>query len=157
DVLNNNTDLGEWNTMDLGGIGGSELQLLIYGDNKEDIQQSVDQILPVLEENKELDKVESSLQEAYDQYTLVVDQEKLSSYGLTAAQVGMVLNPVAEVSEFTTIKHEGEELGVYIVVEEKEYESIEDIKDIEIQTPLGSTVKAGELVDIEEGKTPDAI
>src|SRR5699024_995567 len=69
----------------------------------------------------------------------------------------MVLNPVAEVSEFTTIKHEGEELGVYIVVEEKEYESIEDIKDIEIQTPLGSTVKAGELVDIEEGKTPDAI
>ena len=71
ETLNKNTALGEWKSMDFGGMGGSGLQLFVYGDNKEDIQAAVDQILPILEGNKELEKVESSISEAYDQYTLI--------------------------------------------------------------------------------------
>ena len=158
ETLNENTAIGEWKSMDFGGMGGSGLQLFVYGDNKEDIQVAVDQILPILEGNKDLEKVESSLSEAYDQYTLVANQEKLSQYGLTAVQIGMNLSNAGQAPLLTTVKDEGKDINVYIEVEEeKEYNSIKDVTNIEIQTPLGTTVKVGDVMDVKEGKTPDTI
>lgn len=157
ETLNENTEKGEWGSIDFASMGGSGLQLYVYGDNIEEIQSTVGQILPVMEENKDLEKIESSISEAYDQYTLVANQEKLSEYGLTAAQVGMNLSGAGEAPVLTTIKHDEEDVNVYIEVEEEQYESIEDLTNSEIQTPLGTTVKVEELVEVEEGKSPDTI
>lgn len=157
DKLNENSAQGEWKSMDFGGMGGSGLQLYVYGDNKEDIEKATDQILPILEDNKNLEKVESSLSEAYDQYTLVANQKKLSSLGLTAAQVGMNLMPPGEEPALTTVKQDGKDLNVYIEVKEDEYKNIDELKNKVIQSPLGIPVKLGDVMDVEEGKTPDTI
>lgn len=157
DTLNKNSAQGEWKSMDFGGMGASGLQLYVYGDNKEDIQQATEQILPILEDNKELEKVESSLTEAYDQYTLVANQEKLSKLGLTAGQVGMNLMGAGEAPALTTVEQDGKELNVYIEVKEDEYKSIDELKAKDIQSPLGFTVKLGDVVEVKEGKTPDTI
>ncbi|WP_106496089.1 efflux RND transporter permease subunit [Lentibacillus sp. Marseille-P4043] len=156
DTLNKNTDKGEWGSIDFASMG-SGLEMYVYGDNTEDIQGAVDQILPVMKENDDLEKAESSLSEAYDQYTLVANQEKLSQSGLTAAQIGMNLSDSGEAPILTTVKHDGEDVNVYIEVDEKQYDSIDDLKDSEIQTPLGTTVKVKDVMDVEEGKSPDTI
>lgn len=155
-ALNEDTENGEWKSMDFASMG-SGLELYVYGDNLEDIQTASDQVLPILEDNSDLEKAESSMSEAYDQYTLVADQEKLSQYGLTAAQVGMSLSNAGEAPVLTTVKHDGDDINVYVETEEKEYNSIDDLTDIEIQTPLGTTVSVGEVMDIKEEKSPDAI
>ncbi|MCM3757252.1 efflux RND transporter permease subunit [Sporosarcina aquimarina] len=157
DTLNEKSEQGEWKSMDFGGMGGSGLQLFVYGDNKEDIEKATDQVLPILEDNKNLEKVESSLSEAYDQYTLVANQEKLSSLGLTAAQVGMNLMSPGEASAVTTVKQDGKELNVYIEVTEDQYKNIDELKNKVIQSPLGIPVKLGDVMEVEEGKTPDTI
>ncbi|REB07121.1 AcrB/AcrD/AcrF family protein [Sporosarcina sp. BI001-red] len=157
DTLNEDTAKGQWKSMDFGGMGGSGLQLYVYGDNKEDIEKATDQILPILEGNKNLEKVESSLTEAYDQYKLVANQEKLSSLGLTAAQVGMNLMTPGEAPAITTVKQDGKELNVYIDVKEDQYKNIDELKNKVIQSPLGIPVKLGDVMDVEEGKTPDTI
>ena len=47
EALNENTAQGEWKEpMDMASMGGSGLELYVYGENKEDIQSAVDQILP---------------------------------------------------------------------------------------------------------------
>lgn len=155
-ALNEDTENGEWKSMDFASMG-SGLELYVYGDNLEDIQTASDQVLPILEDNSDLEKAESSMSEAYDQYTLVADQEKLSQYGLTAAQVGMSLSNAGEAPVLTTVKHDGDDINVYVETEEKEYNSIDDLTDIEIQTPLGTTVSVGEVMDVKEEKSPDAI
>ncbi|WP_404450942.1 efflux RND transporter permease subunit [Virgibacillus necropolis] len=157
DSLNKTTDTGEWGTIDFASMGASGLQLFVYGENIEEIQSAVGQILPIMKENNDLEKVESSISEAYDQYTLVANQEKLSQYGLTAAQVGMNLSSAGEAPILTTVKHDGEDVNVYIEVEEEKYNSIEDLTNSEIQTPLGTTVKVKDVMDVEEGKSPDTI
>ncbi|GKV67407.1 swarming motility protein SwrC [Sporosarcina sp. NCCP-2331] len=157
DALNENSARGEWKSMDFGGMGGSGLQLFVYGNSKEDIEAAAKQILPILEDHKDLEKAESSLSEAYDQYTLVADQEKLSSLGLTAAQVGMSLMGTGEEPALTTVKQDGKELQVYVEVKEDEYSSIEELQDKVIPTPLGVPVRLGDVMEVEEGKTPDTI
>jgi HAE1 family hydrophobic/amphiphilic exporter-1 len=155
--LNENTELGEWKNMDFASMGASGLELFVYGDSTEDIQTAADDVMPILEDNKDLEKVESSISEAYDQYTLVADQKELGKNGLTAAQVGMHLSNAGQQSVLTTVKHDGADIDVYIEVEEKDYKDIKDLTDIEIETPLGTTVKVGDVMDVKEGKSPDTI
>ncbi|ASK61210.1 Swarming motility protein SwrC [Virgibacillus phasianinus] len=157
DSLNKTTDEGEWGSIDFASMGGSGLQLFVYGDNMDDIQSAVNQILPLMKENEDLEKVESSISEAYDQYTLVANQEKLSQYGLTAGQIGMNLSNGGEAEVLTTVKHDGEDVNVYIEVEDEQYDSIEDLTNSEVKTPLGTTVKIEDVMDVEEGKSPDTI
>lgn len=157
DVLNEDTEKGTWGSLDFSSMGGSGLELYVYGEDSVEIQEAVDQILPIMEENNELEKVESSISEAYDQYTLVANQEKLSQNGLTAAQVGMTLSGTKEAPILTTVKHNGSHVNVYIDVEEITYNNLEELENMEIQTPLGTTVKVSEVVDIVEGKAPETI
>lgn len=157
DKLNENTKNGEWKTIDFTGGGSSGLNLFVYGDSIESIQKASDQILTVMDKNKNLEKVESSISEAYDQYTLVANEKKLSQYGLTAAQVGMQLSQAGEAPVLTTVKHNGKDTDVYIETKKKEYKTIKDLTNLDVPTPLGTTVKIKDVMDVKEGKSPDTI
>ena len=81
----------------MGGMGGSSLSVNVFGDSLEQIKPISDQILKWIgEDTKQFEKGKTSLSETYDQYTLVADQQKLSSLGLTAGQIAMKLSPVHE-------------------------------------------------------------
>lgn len=155
--LNGSTETGEWASLDFAAMGASGLEMFVYGDNVEDIQTAIDEIQPIMEDNDGLENTESSLTEAYDQFTLVASQESLSENGLTAAQVGMALSGVGEAPVLTTVTNEGKELDVYIETEETEYAGIDDVTDVEIPTALGTTVTVGDVMEVEEGKSPDTI
>ncbi|KAA0958645.1 efflux RND transporter permease subunit [Planococcus sp. ANT_H30] len=157
DELNGSTESGEWASLDFAATGASGLEMFIYGDNLEDIQSAIDQIQPFMEDNQGLENTESSLTEAYDQFTLVASQQSLSKNGLTAAQVGMALSSVAEAPVLTTVTHEEKDINVYIETEETQYAGIEDVTAVEIPTALGTTVTVGEVMEVEEGKSPDTI
>lgn len=157
EVLNENTDSGKWDNLEMGSIGGSGLEIYVYGDRNEDIQTAVDQIFPHIEEHADLEKAKSSITESYDQYTLIADQEKLSKFGLVTAQVGMALAGSSDADILTTIQHEGQDVNVYIDINEVSYDNLQELENIEIETPLGMNVKVGDVVDIEEGISPDTI
>lgn len=155
--LNNSTESGEWASMDFAAMGASGLEMFVYGDNVEDIQTAIDEIQPFMEDHDGLENTESSLTEAYDQFTLVASQESLSESGLTAAQIGMALSGTGEAPVLTSVTHEDKEINVYIETEETEYAGIDDVTNIEIPTALGTTVTVGDVMEVEEGKSPDTI
>lgn len=157
DELNGMTESGEWASLDFAAMGATGLELFVYGDNIEDIQSAIDQIQPIMEDHKELENTESSLTEAYDQFTLVANQQALSERGLTAAQIGMALSSVGEAPVLTTVQHEDKEINVYIETEETKYSNIDDVTSVEIPTALGTTVNVGDVMEVEEGKSPDTI
>ncbi|PAF12420.1 hypothetical protein CHH61_25045, partial [Shouchella clausii] len=73
--------------------------------------------------------------------------------GLSAAQIGMELSPTRERPVLTKVEKDGEELNVYLQVEEEEYNTINDLTDKTIQSPLGKEVKIGDVVEVKEGET----
>lgn len=156
DDLNEKTDIGEWGSLDFAEMSGG-LELNVFGNNLDDVKTATDKILPILEDNNELDQVDASISEAYDQYTLVVDQKKLSENGLTAAQIGMALSNMNGNDVLTIVENDGLDLNVYVEVEETEYDTIDDLTDTEIPTALGTSVKIADVVDVKEGKSPETI
>lgn len=150
---------GEWKQQDFtgGGLGGSSISLQVYGPDMKALQPVVEDLKNKLVENKNLSNVDTSLSTTYEQYRIVANQDKLSKLGLTAGQVAMALSPVRENPVLTTIEKDGEELSVYVKVEQKTYKTKADLENVKLMSPLGKEVSLKDVVTIEEGESPNTI
>ncbi len=149
---------GEWSTQDFSSSGtGNEIKLFAYGKSLEELKPVVSELKSKMEEGDTFKKVDSSISETYEEYTLVVNHDKLSELGLTASQIGMALSPHRQQPALTTIKKDGEKVNVYVGIDEDTYNNIDDLIEQTIQTPLGSEVAIKDLVDLEEGDTSNTV
>ncbi|MFD0959571.1 efflux RND transporter permease subunit [Paenibacillus chungangensis] len=150
---------GEWKQQDFSGgaMGGSGLSLLVFGPDMESLQPVVKDVIAELEDVEDLEKVDSSLNETYEQYRIVANRDKLSQYGLTAGNIAMTLSPVRDRPVLATVEKDGEEVNIYMKVEEKTYSSRADLENVMIPSPMGTAVALKEVASIEEGETPNTI
>ena len=151
--------VGEWASLDMtGGMGGSGLSVSVFGDSLEDIKPISDEILKLVKEDTEhFDKAKTSLSTSYDQYTIVADQEKLSSLGLTAGQIAMKLSPVRERPVLTEIEVDNKTYKVYIEADSTVYKNIDEISNEKIKSPLGMEVAIKDVAKVEKGTSPNSI
>ncbi|PED08697.1 efflux RND transporter permease subunit [Bacillus pseudomycoides] len=149
---------GEWKSQDFGASGGSnEIKLYVYGDSSEDIKPIVKDIQDIMKKNKDLKDVDSSIAKTYAEYTLVADQEKLSKVGLTAAQIGMGLSNQHDRPVLTTIKKDGKDVNVYVEAEKHDYQTIDDLTNRKITTPLSNEVAVKDVMTVKEGETSNTV
>ncbi|HZG83547.1 efflux RND transporter permease subunit [Paenibacillus sp.] len=149
---------GEWGLMDFsGGIGGAGLSLNVYGESLEDIRAAVESIRTLMEADGRFENVDSSVGETYGQYTLAIDPERLSRYGVTAGQIAMALRPSLERPVLTSIEAEGNTYEVVVATDPVVYDSIEDIENATVPSPLGVPVRIGDVADTVEGESANAV
>ncbi|GGG11673.1 efflux RND transporter permease subunit [Paenibacillus abyssi] len=150
---------GEWREQDFtgGGLGGSGVSLQVFGPDMETLQPVVGQIMDLMRENPDLSNVDSSMSETYEQYVLVANHEKLAQYGLVAGQVAMELSPARQRPVLTTIENDGKDMNVYIHVEEKGFSSKEELENVTLRSPLGMEVALKDVMDIQDGESPNTI
>lgn len=150
---------GEWDLQDLtaGGTNSNTLSFYIYGDSMKEISSAVDQVLDTIKKQPAFTNVDSNITESYEQYTLVVDHEKMSQTGLTAGQVAQVLANTGEKPVLTTIEKDDKELNVYIENHKKEYKNVDELMKQTIPTATGIEVPLKEIAKVEEGKSPHTL
>ncbi|CAI6069533.1 efflux RND transporter permease subunit [Cohnella sp. JJ-181] len=149
---------GTWSEMDFsGGVGGSTFSMSIYGDDLAAIGTTASQVADLMNKDGNFKKVDTSLSKTYEQYTLAANQQKLSSYGLTAGQVAMALMPQQQSQALARIQEEGKKYDVFVQKETATYGGIDDIGSVTLQSPLGVQVPIKDVVDIEEGTAPNSI
>lgn len=149
---------GDMSGMSGGGLGGNTLTVNIFGDSLDQLKPVADEIAGIVQADTGNFKDEkTSLSEAYDQYTIVADQAKLSSLGLTAGQIAMKLSPAGTRPVLTEVAMDGKNYNVYIETDKDTYSSIQEMEKATLTSPLGITVPIGEVAKIENGTSPDTI
>lgn len=134
------------------------MSLSIYGDNVDQIKPVSDEILKLVEADTEsFEKADTTLSDTYGQYTLVADQEKLSSLGLTAGQLAMALSPARERPVLTEVDIDNKTYKVYVETDKKSFNSIADIENEKVTSPLGIEVPIKDVAKVEEGTSPNSI
>ncbi|NUU77012.1 efflux RND transporter permease subunit [Paenibacillus xylanilyticus] len=157
--LRKEVTVGTWTELDMsGGLGGSSLSISIYGDNVDQIKPVTDEVFKLVEADTEsFEKADTTLSDTYGQYTLVADQEKLSSLGLTAGQLAMALSPAQERSVLTEVDIDNKTYKVYVETDQKTFDSIADIENEKVTSPLGIQVPIKDVAKVEEGTSPNSI
>jgi HAE1 family hydrophobic/amphiphilic exporter-1 len=140
------------------GFTGNGLTVNVFGDNLKDIEPVSEQILTwIKEDTKTFEKAKTSLSTSYEQYTIVANQQKLSSLGLTAGQIAMKLSPERERPVLTNVEVDGKDYKVYVNADSEAYSSIKDMENATITSPLGMEVKIKDVAKIEKGTSPNSI
>lgn len=153
-----NGEWGDMSGMSSGGLGGNTLTVSVFGDTLDQIKPVADQILGFVQsDSKNFKDGETSLTKAYDQYTIVADQAKLSSLGLTAGQIAMKLAPVSTRPVLTEVDVDGKNYKVYIETDKDTYSSITEMENATLTSPLGISVPIGQVATVESGTSPDTI
>ncbi|AOV07166.1 efflux RND transporter permease subunit [Sporosarcina ureilytica] len=149
---------GEFKTQDF-GMGGSSnaISYYVYGNHIDEIEPIIGDIEKILNEEPDIKDVKTSLAKSYKEYTLVADQEKLTQYGLTTAQIGMELNPMKQREVLTKITNGNHTIDVFVDVEEKEHKTIDELLQETVQSPLGMEIPISEFVEVKEGTTSDTV
>ncbi|MCE3203745.1 efflux RND transporter permease subunit [Paenibacillus sonchi] len=149
---------GDMSGMSGGGLGGNTLTVNIFGDSLDQLKPVADEIAGIVQaDTGNFKDGKTSLSEAYDQYTIVADQAKLSSLGLTAGQIAMKLSPAGTRPVLTEVAMDGKNYNVYIETDKDTYSSIQEMEKATLTSPLGITVPIGEVAKIENGTSPDSI
>ncbi|AIQ55219.1 efflux RND transporter permease subunit [Paenibacillus sp. FSL R7-0331] len=149
---------GDMSGMAGGGLGGSTLTVNIFGDTLEQLKPVADEIAGIVNaDSQNFKDGDTSLSESYEQYTIVADQAKLSSLGLTAGQLAMKLSPVNTRPVLTEVAVDGKNYNVYIEADTVTYSSIQEMEDALLTSPLGFTVPVSQVATIEKGTSPDSI
>lgn len=151
---------GEWKSQSFTSMSGStnDVSYTFYSEDLDKLNEAVKMVEDVMKENKELEDVSSSAEDAFVEYTFNVEQDELLQYGLTAGQIVMMLNPSNTKDVLTTIEKDGETLEVIVQQEQAEQpKSIDDILETQVPTAMGKTMPLSELVTVEEGTTHNTL
>src|SRR5699024_11531774 len=93
---------------------------------------------------------ESGADEAVPQMKLTGDDEKATTYGLTANQHSAQIENQFIGETATVFRDEGKEFDVTLTYHEEEKKSIADLQDMKVDTPVGSSISLVEVVEYKE-------
>lgn len=133
--------------------GGSAIYITVKGDEYEQLEQVSNDIMKIIKNVSGTKNVTSSISEAIPQVEIKM-KETGSSYGLTTYQVANAIKSVIEGKTATRYKFNGEEIDVVLEGEALYEESLSNLEQISIPTPMGTTVPLELVADIGIGLGP---
>ncbi len=153
------SDGAEVKVGEISSMGGSanSVDLVVTGPSIEAIGEATVQIEDAISGLDGLQNVTTNLSETRPQITIDVDQVASARVGLNAAMVaGMVRGYVAEQSA-GFIELEGRDTEVVYITQLGDVSSVDTIADHTLSTPLGDTVRIGDIAKVEVIETPVSV
>lgn len=149
---------GDWGNQDMGtGTDNKALEIAVTGPSLDSIEGTVKKVEDEMKDIKGLANVKSDLSQTYEQYNIKVDQNKASSYGLSASQLAMTLNQNTPEQTVTTVKEKGKSIDVKVKEDKDKNWTEEKLESTEVQTPTGQSIELSEIADLEKSSTPNKI
>lgn len=152
---------GIWNEVDNASMFSSnEVSYSIQGATLEDLEVASKQIIPILEKEKSIEKVSSTLDEVYKENQFLILDDKIAKHGLTTAQVGMVLYNIGDEKEITSISDKnGKTYKVVTKTETTEAHKLDDLLNrlVGVSKVTNKKVYVKDVVEVKEGSTVSGV
>lgn len=139
------------------GFADAPISITVKGRDLDTLNQLSAEITRLIATVDGVREPESNFSIGTPEITVNVDRERASSYGVGSAQVAAAINNATRGMVATRLARAGEELDVRLVIEERYTNSIEDLKQLLIETPLGDRVPLEAIATIERDQGPNTI
>ncbi|MGC9330747.1 MAG: efflux RND transporter permease subunit, partial [Bacteroidales bacterium] len=154
EIIKYNVSIGGGMT---GGLAQNNIDLEIYGYDIEKSTRLANQLADSVRNIPGARDIKISREDEKPELQVDLDRRKLAANGLNTALVSSALYNRVEGLTATKYREQGEEYDVVLRFKKEYRNSISDIKNIAIQTPLGTSVRLGELGEIKEYYAPPNI
>ena len=141
----------------MGPGGGNTVDVEIYGYDFDITNQMAQQIIALTKELPGARDVFSDRDDDRPEIKIIVDKEKASRHGLTSATISSYLRNRVNGMAVGFLKEDGDEYDILVRLKEENRNSISDVLDFSIPTPMGQTIKLSEICSVDEYWAPPKI
>ena len=141
----------------MGPGGGNTVNVEIYGYDFDITNQMAQQIIALTKELPGARDVFSDRDDDRPEIKIIVDKEKASRHGLTSATISTYLRNRVNGMAVGFLKEDGDEYDILVRLKEENRNSISDVLDFSIPTPMGQTIKLSEICSVDEYWAPPKI
>jgi HAE1 family hydrophobic/amphiphilic exporter-1 len=138
-------------------MGGNTVDVEIYGYDFDKTSALAQEIHTIVSNIVGAEDIQVSREKEKPELQIALDREKLAQHGLNTAMVSMYIRNRVEGLIASRFREEGNEYNIIVRLKEEYRNSISDLEEISIMTPLGETIKIGELGEVKEYWSPPNI
>lgn len=145
-------------TSQMGSMGSSDpVNLIIKGSELDILEEISNDIKEVIQSVEGTRDIKTSLSDSVPELEVVVNRENAAIYGLSTSQIASAVRTGAAGTTATKYKDQGDEIDVVIRGVEDISDSISNIGQLNITTPMGLNVPLNHVADISVVKGPISI
>jgi len=148
----------ELTVMDMSGqmMGGEEapITIKIFGKDLSELKSISNEIERRIVDIRGIRDVDNSVKEGKPELHLIIDRDKAFRYGLTTAQVASAVRTATYGTVAGIFREAGDEIDIRVRMNEESRNSLQDVENINITSPIGFTIPLKQVVHIEKGEGP---
>lgn len=139
-------------------IGYDEIDIRVSGEDTEILKRISDDLMVILKRIEGIEEPTSTIDEEIEEALIKIDRDRALLYGLTPAQIGQAIRIGISGIITTRYEYRGSDIDVVVYTLGKEPENLQDIENIQVQSPRGVSIPLMELAEIElERSAPNII
>lgn len=144
-------------TGDQFGGGGRPIQIRLRGDDPGVLQDLAQNVIAQIKQVDGVREPGLGREQTTQEVHIRVDREQALSYGLTNAQVAQAVRHAVLGQTATRYQTEGQELDVRVQIPAEYRDTLQRLRQLQLTTPLGTTVALGSLADLNVESGPSTI
>lgn len=131
----------------------------VYGPNYDQQIAVAKQLENILNETPDVVDVDWMVEADQREYEFVIDKEKAMRYGVAPQQIVYTMGMALSDRPVTNLYSENasEQVGILLMLDEKEKSTIQDISQLQIASKQGNMVSIGDLVNVQESTRAKSI
>lgn len=138
-------------------IGYNDVDIRVSGEDTDTLAEISNDLVDILKGIDGIQNLQSSVDQQIEEASIIIDRSKALLFGLTPAQVGQSIQAGVNGILATRYQYRGSDINVVICTLDGKLKSLQDIKNISIQSPLGARIPLSELAQISLEKSPPNI
>ncbi|MDD2215963.1 MAG: efflux RND transporter permease subunit [Eubacteriales bacterium] len=138
-------------------MGGSDITISVKGPDLNTLRTIGEDLSKKFLTVPGVAKTSTSIVEGSPEVKVILDRGTAAFYGITAYQLASNLDNALSGTTSTKLKIDGKEIDVNLSLSDTYKDSIDNMQQILIPTPMGSTVPVGQITNLEFGNSPSRI
>ncbi len=139
--------------MSMGSLAGSGFNVQIKGDDNDTLREISNDLIEDLSKIPNAENVESSLDDASAEASIVINRAKAAQYGLNTSTIATAISSANSGSVATEYKTNGTEIDVRIMYPDEDIEYMKDLNNLTVTSPTGVSVPLTEVASVEMGES----
>ena len=135
----------------------SGISVNLRGDNLDQLALFADVLAGEMEKIEGTREISTSLSDGDPEVKVVVDRARAAQYGLSSSSVASAVSTAVRGSSVTTLRENGQELDVRLIVEEQYRTNFNDLESLMLTSATGSMVPLGAVAELVVDVSPTSI
>lgn len=134
-----------------GGMSGSStVNIKVFGHDMDDAMATAKDLQQKMSKLSTMRDVQLSREDLEPEYNVIFDRDKMSYYGLNSATAAQFVRNRIYGYECSKYREDGDEYNIVVRYAEPFRESVEEVENITLYTPMGRPIKLKDVATVQE-------